>query len=85
MMTSGIRRGGFYMEANRRPTQIRVSHVVPPTGDAAMHDEPSLLEMLERAARYRASARQFSDEQIRHTLTEFAVGLEQQIKGSAAR
>jgi hypothetical protein len=36
--------------------------------------------MLERAAQYRASARQFSDEQIRHALTEFAVGLEQQVR-----
>ena len=40
-----------------------------------MHNEPSRLEILERAARYRAFARQFSDEQVRYALTEFAVGL----------
>jgi hypothetical protein len=50
-----------------------------------MPNEPSRLELLERATRYRASARQFSDEQIRYTLTEFAVGLEQRVKGVAAR
>jgi hypothetical protein len=50
-----------------------------------MPNEPSRLEMLERAAQYRASARLFSDEKIRYALTEFAVGLEQRVKELAAR
>ena len=50
-----------------------------------MPDEPGLLEVLERAARYREQARQFSDEQVRQALTEFAVGLEQRAKGLGAR
>jgi len=42
------------MAANGKPTQARVSYVIPPFVDAAMHHEPSPLEMLERAARYSA-------------------------------
>lgn len=72
------------MEADGRPTQTRVSRAVPPSGGAAIPNEPSRLELLERAARYRASARQFSDVQIRYALTEFAVGLEQRVKGLTA-
>ena len=49
---------------------------LPSEGDVP--DEPGLLEMLERSARYRECCRRFSDEQLRHALTEFAIGLERQ-------
>jgi hypothetical protein len=52
---------------------------LPSEGDAAP-SESGLLDMLERAAQYRECARRFSDEQIRSTLMEFAVGLEQRAK-----
>ena len=52
-------------------------HEAPPSEGGAALSELGLLDMLERAARYRECARRFSDEQIRTTLMEFAVGLEQ--------
>jgi exoribonuclease II len=42
-----------------------------------MLDEPDPLGMLERATRYRFYARRFADKEVRQTLTEFAVELEQ--------
>jgi hypothetical protein len=61
----------------RRPRSDGAGHEAPPSEGDATPSEPGLLDMLERAARYRECASQFSDEHVRRTLVEFAVGLEQ--------